>query len=218
MENDILLIALDMDGTLFDSTPLVGGCYRRTVAALELPVLPPTDEQLLACVGQPFKEIMRRVFPAATAEQQQQIANHALTLLVEEINNKKGIIFPGVTEVLSELVAQGKKLAIVSNGRPLYLDAILTTYDLKQYFGFVGSLMDVPAGGNKGDLLQLAIDQLGCRSVETIMVGDRESDFAAAQACGTRFIACSYGHGKPTEWPTADTVIDDFRKLPEKVL
>ena len=50
----ITLVALDMDGTLYDSRALVANCYRQALAELCLPWPPPAVETILAHIGKPY--------------------------------------------------------------------------------------------------------------------------------------------------------------------
>lgn len=209
----IKLLALDMDGTLFDSRAMVAGCYRQALADLNLPWPPPAVAAILAHIGKPVPAIMQAVFPQASADQQREISLRGLELIVAAITRREGMLYDGVPEVLARLAADCR-LAIVSNARPPYLEAILATYGLRGYFAHIGSIADAPPGGDKRDILRAALAAMRQAPAATVMVGDRAADYDAARALGLRFIGCRYGHGAPGEWPDADAVIDDIRDLP----
>jgi len=209
----ITLVALDMDGTLFDSREMVAGCYCRALAELRLPWPPPPLTAILPHIGKPIPQIMQAVFPQATATQQQAIAQTALGQIVAGIHRCEGTLYAGVPATLAAL-ARTYRLAIVSNARPFYLAAILDTYGLRGHIGHVGSLADAPPGGDKRDILRQALASTGTAAAATVMVGDRAADYEAAQALGVRFVACRYGHGTPDEWPGAAAVIERIGDLP----
>lgn len=210
----IRLAVFDVDGTLFDSGPLVAHCYARTIAELKLPVRPPTAAELLTQVGQPVTVIMERIFPTLSAEQRREVARLALEHLVAAIRRKEGHLYPGVETVLPRLAADGMRLAIVSNARPPYLDALLETYGLRECFSLVASLAQAGETGSKGDRLGKIIAFFKVPPAQTVMVGDREADWEAARRQGTHFIACRYGHAEPGELDGAPEGIARFADLP----
>ena len=52
---------------------------------------------------------------------------------------------------------------------------------------------------------------------EFIVIGDRDSDFDCARACGAKFIGCLYGFGEDGELQGADEVIHSINDLPDKI-
>ncbi len=212
-----MLLAFDMDGTLFDSRSLVACCYAQTLRELDLPFPAPDAETILAHVGKPVTEIIATLFPQATAVQKQAVADRGLQHIVAAIRRGEGLVFPGTADTLRALSAAGHTLAIVSNARPPYLRAIIETHGIADLFVFLGSVADAPPGGSKADILRRALTETGFVSAQALMIGDRAADYDAARACGVRFVACRYGHGTPDEWPQAVVVLDAVTNLPAAV-
>lgn len=103
-------------------------------------------------------------------------------------------LYPGIREMLSELKQKGIRMAIVSNkAHP----AVLKLHDT--YFK---DYMDVVFGENEAagirkkpapDMVNLALESLGCTKEEALYVGDSDVDKATADNSGLDCILCSWG-------------------------
>ena len=52
---------------------------------------------------------------------------------------------------------------------------------------------------------------------KAVVIGDRDSDLAAARAADGIFIGCRYGFGSDEELKGSDLFLNDIRELPEKL-
>ena len=52
---------------------------------------------------------------------------------------------------------------------------------------------------------------------KAVVIGDRDSDLAAARAADGIFIGCRYGFGSDEELKGSDLFLNDIQELPEKL-
>jgi phosphoglycolate phosphatase len=212
-------VAFDLDGVLYSSEPFLGQAYREAIAAVEnqypgsFPRLPETQE-ILAHVGWPVPVLLRRLFPQVAQEAVDLLSRQMLPVICRHVAGREGVLFPGVGETLARIAAEGVVLGIASNGRRLYVETVLATYALTEYFTDLITV-DQPGYPDKASVLRAYLERLGIGSADTVMVGDRRSDVEAAKAVGCAFVGCDYGHGHRAEIESAGPVVSRFADLPE---
>ncbi|MGB4267663.1 MAG: HAD family hydrolase [Spirochaetota bacterium] len=193
----MIYIAFDIDGTLYDCSPIVGQAFALGIEVFiqkhpQLKIPKPTTEEIMKLVGIPVDEIFAKLFPALSQSELQEINDYCTRELSQLVLQKKGIILPGVFETIPVLFARGYGLVTASNGRREYIQAVLDAYELSPYFLHIITLEEnnLP---DKTHLLTFYINTLPqCELL--IMVGDRTSDMVAAEKNNLSFIACAFGH------------------------
>lgn len=212
------LVAFDLDGVLYSSERFLADAYREAIGRVN-DVLPgafpavPTTEEIFAHMGWPVDVMAARIFPSVSEEARKQLLVETLDAIVRRVRAGRGEVFDGVPEVLAELAARGLTLAVASNGRRPYLDAVLETHGLASFF----VPLEASTTGNvlaKSEILRRYMTRHGAAPNATLMVGDRSSDVEAARAAGVPFVGCDYGFGHRGELDGAGPVIDSMRELP----
>jgi phosphoglycolate phosphatase-like HAD superfamily hydrolase len=214
-------IAFDLDGVLYNAEPFLGEAYREAIARVNerrpgsFPRVPSTRE-ILDHVGWPVPVILQRLFPGIEPAAFDLLYHETLPAITARVRRGEGVLFPGVGDTLRRMHADGYRLAVASNGRRAYVEAVMTTYGLAPYFV---ELIAVESGSKttKVDLLRAYIARDGIDIGRMVMVGDRSSDVEAAQAVGCRFVGCDYGHGYRAEIDAAGPIVSTFEQLPEAV-
>jgi phosphoglycolate phosphatase len=212
------LIAFDLDGVLYSSEPFLGDAYREAIANVNarrpgsFPRVPETRE-ILDHVGWPVPVILARLFPTIDPAAVELLSHETLQVICARVARREGILFPGVAATLAQLQRAGHSLAVASNGRRPYVEAVLATYDIARYFI---ALVSVDGGGPvrcKTDILREYLQREQRSPRQLIMVGDRGSDVEAAHAVGCRFVGCDYGHGYRHEIAGRGPLIASFDAL-----
>lgn len=213
------LIAFDLDGVLYSSEPFLGDAYREAIVNVNaqglgsLPRAPETRE-ILDHVGWPVSVILARLFPAIDAAVVGLLSRELQDVICRRVADREGVLFAGVAETLAQLRRDGWLLALASNGRRRYIEAVLSTYDLAGYFVELVSIDSHPGIKLKADILSAYLRRQRVTPAQLVMVGDRTSDVEAAQAVGCRFVGCDYGHGHRDEIVGAGPVIGAFEQVP----
>jgi phosphoglycolate phosphatase len=215
------LIAFDLDGVLYSSEPFLGEAYREAIANVNarrpnsFPRVPTTRE-ILDHVGWPVPVILARLFPDIDATAVDLLYAETLEVICACVARGEGILFPGVAATLEGLQRSGALLAVASNGRPRYIETVLSTYDIAGHFL---ELITIESGAieNKAGVLRAYMERHRLSAGRLVMVGDRSSDVEAAAAVGSHFIGCDYGHGYRNEIEGAGPVVSAFDQLPAAI-
>ena len=216
------LIAFDLDGVLYSSEPFLGAAYREAIANVNarrpgsFPRVPETRE-ILDHVGWPVPVILARLFPAIEPAAVELLSSETLQVICTRVARGEGLLFPGVAESLAQLERSGVRLAVASNGRRRYVEAVLSTYGISRYFIELVSVDGGDRINSKADILRAYLGREPCSPTELVMVGDRASDVEAAQAVGCHFVGCDYGHGYREEIASAGPVVASFDALPDVI-
>jgi phosphoglycolate phosphatase-like HAD superfamily hydrolase len=212
------LVAFDLDGVLYSAEPFLGEAYREAIAKVNrrrpgaFPRVPSTTE-IIAHVGWPVPVILARLFPSVDEDAIGLIYAETLDVICAHVRRLEGRVFPAVAETLGQLRDAGCLLAVASNGRRRYVEAVLETHGLAPYFVPLLSVDGEDAPSSKADLLRGYMERHETPVVRTVMVGDRESDVEAAAAVRCRFVGCDYGHGHRAEIEDAGPVVSSFAEL-----
>lgn len=215
------LIAFDLDGVIYTSEPFLGDAYREAIANVNarrpdsFPRVPSTRE-ILDHVGWPVPVILARLFPNVDRTAVDLLYAETLDVICVRVERGEGILFADVHDTLARLRRSGFLLAIASNGRRRYVEAVLRSNRIAAYFT---ELVTVGSGtiADKAQILHAHVARQALTPSEVVMVGDRSSDVEAAVAIGCHFIGCDYGHGYRSEIEGAGAVVSAFSQLPNAI-
>jgi HAD superfamily hydrolase (TIGR01509 family) len=99
----------------------------------------------------------------------------------------------GARELIGELAARGHKVVIATSAKPEELDHYLEMLDVRELADGWTSSQDVEATKPEPDLVHAALEKVGGRAEEAVMVGDTPWDVAAAKRAGVATIAVLTG-------------------------
>ena len=126
--------------------------------------------------------------------------------------------FPEVPAVLRRLRAAGLKTAILSNGTPAMLDALVAGAGLQDQFDTVLSVEQVGVYKPHPSVYQLALDTLGLPAGAIAFQSSNAWDAFAASAFGLRVVWCNRYGQRPERLPGApDRQISSLAELPALV-
>jgi phosphoglycolate phosphatase len=193
----MIYIAFDIDGTVYDCSPVVGMAFEQGIDAFlaqhpKLNLRKPSTDEIMKLVGIPVDEIFASLFPTLSQELSQKLNDYCTAKLSHLVLQKKGNILPGVVETIPVLYNKGYGLLTASNGRKEYVEAVLNAYELSPYFLTITALEDNNLL-NKTQLLAYYKKSLPNCDI-LIMVGDRTNDMVAAHDNNVPFIGCAFGH------------------------
>ena len=99
--------------------------------------------------------------------------------------------FPEVSDVLTRIRQAGLKTAILSNGSPAMLDAVVTAADLGPLLDAVLSVEEVGVYKPHARVYQLAVDRLGVPASAIAFQSSNAWDAYAASAFGMQVVWCN---------------------------
>ena len=205
-------VIFDLDGTLIDSAPDI---HATANAVLALEGLPPLDlAQIRSFVGNGVPVLVARVLaaqglPESGAQHDRMTAEFiaryeaAVTLTT---------LYPGVTEALAALRAEGRAIGLCTNKPVAPTRSALAHFGLLDAFAVIVGGDSLPQRKPDPAPLRLALATLGDRAV---YVGDSEVDAATAEAAALPFALYTRGYRKtPVAELTHAEAFDDFAALP----
>jgi 2-haloacid dehalogenase len=109
--------------------------------------------------------------------------------------------FPEVPQTLRRLKSAGLKTAILSNGTPQMLDAVVSNAGLGDLFDHVISVEEVGVFKTHPTVYQLAVNRLGAARQEIAFQSSNAWDAYAASAFGMRVVWCNRYGQRPERLP-----------------
>jgi hypothetical protein len=109
----------------------------------------PEPDEIMSLVGETMDVFCCKIAPELDEGKQKELSDR-ITYYEKKAIVECGKVFDGIEDMLSELRGLGYKLAVCSNGRMQYIDCVLTSCGIKQYFDYVKGR---EAGKTKGHLV-----------------------------------------------------------------
>jgi phosphoglycolate phosphatase len=204
-------IFFDFDGTLADTTEGIVQCSLATLRQLGLPAS--TPERIRSVIGLP----LTGCFARGTDTPPERIDEACATYrrLFNDIAIPCTTLYPGTDETLAALQARGLTLALCTSRSNNSLNALLQVLGIRAHFSAIVTNEDVTHPKPAPDIALLALERLGVRADETLVVGDTVFDLQMGRAAGCRTCGVTWGNqDRPQlEAEHPDLVIDDYREL-----
>lgn len=201
-------IILDVDGTLWDSTPIVARAWTRAVREGGCTDMTVTADRLKELFGRTMKVIADLLLPEVEEKKRYEIMDNCCEYEHQALEEDEcRICYPGVIDTIKAL-SEKMPVCIVSNCQSGYIELFLKKTGLApcvKDFECYGN-----TGRNKADNIRLLVERNQFGS--PVYVGDTQGDLEASREAGVPFIFASYGFGQPTEY---DGKISSFEELKE---
>ena len=131
---------------------------------------------------------------------------------VKIIKNGGGRLFHGVYDTIKNLYTSGYKIFVASNGRREYIEAILETAGIINFFSepFIYLNKNIT---DKTAIISYYLKNIP-KKTRLIMIGDRYTDRIAASDNAIPFIGCSFGHAGVKEISGSKWIAEKFTDIP----
>ena len=186
------VVLFDFDGTLADTKP----CIVRTATQV-LREWGLTDEEIGDAgrlVGPPFPLAYSLVY--GLSEEDAAEVTRRYREIYAGLGPERNPLFDGVREMLTELKARGKRLAIVSSKMERFVRMALQQTGIEDLFEEVVTQTGVKDPGKAG-LIAEALRRLDAEPEDAVMLGDRHYDIEGAVATGVDSIGVYLGDTAP---------------------
>jgi phosphoglycolate phosphatase len=215
----MLTIAFDLDGTLVDTAPDLISTLNLILAGEGLPPLDYDDarrmigggvlgmiERALAAEGcNPPKPQIDRMFRA--------FVDHYGAHIAEQSRP-----YPHVDSVLTQLGAEGFRLAVCTNKLEFLSVRLLDALKLSRHFVAVCGRDTFGVSKPDPEMLRRTIWRAGGKPERAIMVGDSGTDMRTARAAAIPIIAVDFGYSEvPMATLNPDHLIGSFAELPTAI-
>jgi len=193
-------LLLDLDGTLLDTAPDMGGALNRLRDEEGLgPLAPATIRQV---VSHGAVRLVTLGFPAARGEEFERLRRRFLELYARNLADHTRP-FPGLLAVLEALERRAVPWGVVTNKPGWLTDPLLSELGLAHRAGCVVSGDTVAERKPHPLPLLHAARLIGVAPQECLYVGDAERDIQAGRAAGMTTLVAMYGYIGADEDPAS---------------
>lgn len=185
-------IILDIDGTLWNSTPIVSDAWNQSLELRSSLTFRFTPERLTHLFGHPMQEIADLSFPSLPPQERYALLDDCMEREHAFLSAcTQDLLYPGVADTVRKLSSYCP-LFIVSNCQSGYIEAFLKNT------GLGDCITDFTCPGDtgklKGDNIKIIMERNGIR--EAVYVGDTQGDADACRMAGIPMIFAAYGFGE----------------------
>ncbi|HIU59600.1 MAG TPA: HAD family hydrolase [Candidatus Scatosoma pullistercoris] len=180
----------DLDGTLLDTLSDLTAATNAALAAYGCPAR--TREEVKGFVGNGIRLLIERAAPAGTPYLEEIFSEFRTYYAAHCFDHTRP--YPGVEDMLREIVRRGGKAGIVSNKADFAVQELTGR--------FFKGLVQAAAGENEGagirkkpapDLVYSVLGRLGEDGTGAVYVGDSEVDIQTAKNAGLPCISVTWG-------------------------
>lgn len=177
------LVLYDLDGTLWDSVPVIMECFHKAYESV-LGGTDRTDDDLMSYIGRPLGD----TFTMHDEDTRKLLAEAYLEFNVARLKENAVPLFPGVCDFLSKIKASGTRQGVVTSKRESSAMITIDLLDLEGYFDTMVFREATERAKPHGDPLIEAARRMGITDMSRILyVGDAVPDILSARDAGTDF-------------------------------
>ena len=205
----IRFLVFDLDGTLIDSSDGVVESVNYSLRMMNQPEQPP--EKIKPFIGFPLQQM----YPVFTDAPIDELYRH-FRVKADEVVVASSVMLDGVPEVLRTLKGNGYKMAIATTKVRRNIEGTLDKFGWHDVFDTTVGGDEVAQVKPKPDAFIQALEKLGGRPEQALVVGDTINDVLAAQAVPVGVVAvdCPYGGNEEVRALNPDHMIGSIRELP----
>lgn len=211
----------DLDGTLVDTAPDIIDALNR--ALVDSGVATVDDTAGRSFIGGGARELVKLGVIASLGDGAEdgliETTFDRFLTYYGESSTDRSVLYPGVREALEQFAEEGLPMGVCTNKPHEISLSVLAALDLDRYFRSVIGGDHLPERKpHARHFLETASRTLPGYE-HAIMIGDSETDVAAARNANVPVVAVSYGYTQvPATELGADAVISDMRELPAEML
>ncbi len=208
--NDVSLIIFDMDGTILPSLMPVYESIKRAFARLGWPVTfsPEDINRFFGISAASTRGTMYEFITPPGSRLSVEEVRESVRAEYDTVFREMARPYPEVKSALKTLRQRGYKLAQYTNASTAYLNVVMSSLELRDYFDYVECIQDHNL--TKPELVKKIRAHFG--GVAAAVVGDRSHDIEAARANGCLSVGALFGYGG-SEPEQADLTINKFDDL-----
>lgn len=208
------VVLFDFDGTLANTRPIIIDVARQVIARHKLPQ--PSEADMLQMIGPPLEEGFHLVCNVPLGEEATAWANEYRAAFAKGLDDPANYpLMPGMDAILNGLKRRGKRLAVATSRMEDSAVTMIEKLGLTCFDAVCGRVPDVRY--SKAESIAAALNALGARPDEALMIGDRLHDVEGAHEMGIPCIGIYTGAARPGEHEAAgaDAVCHGIEELAE---
>ncbi len=184
-------LLLDLDGTLVDTPQAIVDVAQGTLAALGLPAADP--DAIKETIGLPLPIALGQLIGTGPAGAADAVEIYRVLWRTHVTPRIPQLLYPGVREGLAELKRADLRFAVVTGKTQDGADSTVAAAGLNDVIEVVLGYTSVANPKPAPDIALLALDKLGVRPEDAVIVGDSTHDLEMARRAGVQSIAVTYG-------------------------
>ena len=208
-------VLFDMDGVIVDSERYWVPTEREEIFPDVVADGTPTDET----TGMNFRESYDYLDEhyETTVEKDEFVERYEDA--ARDIYGEKVELMDGFRELVADLRAADRRIALVSSSPPDWIERMLDRFDLHDAFDEVISAEQIPGEGKPApDIYEYAAGELGVEPEDCVAVEDSENGVAAARAAGMAVVGYRNKSEETLDLSEADAVAESPEELREELL
>lgn len=198
-------VIFDVDGTLWDSTPIVEKAWNQALSDNGYSDVIITADRLKGLFGLPMDDIIADILPGESMEKRKLLGPICFSYEHAYLEKEAGIQYPGLKDTLEEL-SKRYPLFIVSNCQGGYVELFYRKTGYEKYFK--DHLCPGDTGLLKADNILKIKNDYNLKN--PVYVGDTHMDEEACRKAGVPFVFAEYGFGHGI---SPDYIIKEFKDL-----
>ena len=188
LAKDYELILYDLDGTIWDSIPLIMSCFKHAYVEVT-GRCDRTDEDLMSYIGKPLTD----TFAMHDEKTAKALLDSYLTYNHMLLEQDVIPMFPGVADSLNRIKAKGMRQGVVTSKRIYSAGVTLKLKGLDDFFDVYVCKEDTDKHKPDAEPLLFAAGKLGITDMsKVIYVGDAMPDALCAKNAGAKFALVSW--------------------------
>ena len=208
-----VVVIFDLDGTFADTAADLGAAMNHVLVGAGRPRAPVSRVRHL--IGHGARAMLRKGFlDAGDALDDGALDSHVEAFLAYYLDNiaEGSRPFAFVLDAIAELQAKGARFAICTNKREAPARLLLRTLGVDHLFSAIVGMDTTVAAKPDARPLRRCMEVAG--RGEAIMIGDSDTDIAAAMSAGIPSLTYSGGYGTLKLLGRSDGFFGDYRVLP----
>lgn len=187
-------IIFDVDGTIWDSTPVVEQAWNQALRDFGINDVTITAQQLKGLFGLPMDDIIAAILPDVPLEKRLEFRPMCFSYEHKFLEETCGAVYPEMEETLRELSLE-HDLYIVSNCQAGYIELMLKKTGFGEFFK--DHLCPGDTNKLKADNIRIIMERYNLK--KPVYVGDTQMDANACKEAGVPIIFAAYGFGDVKE-------------------
>lgn len=187
-------VLFDLDGTLLDTS--MGVIESAIFSAKELGYDELPRSIMMNFIGPPIQKSFIKYY-RCTMDVAQKAANIFRSYYIDKATNN-ATVYPGVYEVMEELIRRKIKIAIASYKREDCAIKVLKNFKLDKFCSVIHGADNLNKL-MKEDIINICLKELFADRKDVVFVGDTKHDAIGAFNAGISFIGVTYGMGFRTK-------------------
>jgi len=174
-------IIFDMDGTLVSSLPVIYHCENEISRKYLKTSL--TLEDVISKFGPPAHTIIKEMTRSLPDSVQIKAVSDYYECYRTHVSTR-GLVFPGITELLRKIKSSGRRLALFTGVEKAMMEYTLNPFGLSEFFQVRITADDVQKSKPDPEGINLALRRIEADAKESMYVGDSPADIVAGRRAG----------------------------------